>query len=131
LAEFDPPAGDASSGWSGVDIRLFLEPLTSPAVQTDPNEFVDEDYVSNAGLGGASEDAILDLIKELPAEPQAAVENSLRDSMSENIGLEGVSRESAELQNAKAQLAQLRTHFTETNLQVQQALARVKALESK
>ena len=71
LAEFDPPAYAASSGWSGVDIRLFLEPLTSPAVQTDPNEFVDEDYVSNGGLGGASEKAILNLINELPAEPQA------------------------------------------------------------
>jgi serine/threonine protein kinase len=71
LAEFVQPANSASSEWSGVEIRLILQPLQSPAVQTDPNEFVGADYVAGFGLAGASEDSILKLIKELPCESTA------------------------------------------------------------
>jgi len=70
LAEFDRTAGFASNGWSGVEIRLFLQPLTSPAVRTDPNEVEGANYVAGFGLDGESESSILKLIKELPIEPQ-------------------------------------------------------------
>jgi hypothetical protein len=72
LAEFIQPAGLASNGWSGVELRLILQPLSSPAVQTDPNEVVGADYVGGFGLAGASEDSIIKLIKDLPMDPQAA-----------------------------------------------------------
>jgi hypothetical protein len=75
LAEFDQPAGAGSTGWSGVEIRLILQPLQSPAMQTDPDEIADANYVAGFGLAGESEDSILKLIKELPPEP-VAVEKS-------------------------------------------------------
>ncbi|MGP8233953.1 MAG: serine/threonine-protein kinase [Limisphaerales bacterium] len=73
LAEFIQPANSASHEWSGVEIRLILQRLQSPAVQTDPNEFVGDDYVAGFGLNGFSEDSILKLIKEVPCEPAAAL----------------------------------------------------------
>ena len=72
LADFIQPTGVASNGWSGVEVRLILQPLLSPAVQTDPNEFDHTNYVAGWGLAGMSEDSIIKLIKELPMEPQAA-----------------------------------------------------------
>ncbi len=69
LAEFIQPTDLASNGWSGVELRLILEPLESPAVQTDPNEFDRTNYVAGWGLAGASEASILKLISELPCEP--------------------------------------------------------------
>jgi hypothetical protein len=75
LAEFVPPAGSASHGWSGVEIRLFLQPLTSPAVRTDPNEFDYTNYVADWGLAGMSKTSVLKLIKELPIEPQPVEES--------------------------------------------------------
>lgn len=59
LAEFIQPAGSASNGWSGVELRLTLQPLLSPAVQTDPDEIVQTDYVAGWGLAGMSEDSII------------------------------------------------------------------------
>ncbi len=59
LAEFIQPAGSASNGWSGAEIRLFLQPLLSPAVLTDPNEFDRTNYVAGWGLGRRSEDSII------------------------------------------------------------------------
>jgi serine/threonine protein kinase len=70
LAECDLPPGSASNGWSGVELRLILQALTSPAVQTDPNELVTDMYVCGWGLAEASENSILKLMKELPMEPQ-------------------------------------------------------------
>ena len=75
LAEFIQPTGLASNGWSGVELRLILEPLQSPAVQTDPNEFDRTNYVGGWGLAGRSEDSIINLIRTLPCEP-TAVEKS-------------------------------------------------------
>jgi hypothetical protein len=79
LAELVQSDGVASNGWSGVEIRLILRPLQSPAVQTDPNEYVygtdNTDYVAGFGLDGMSAESILKLIKELPCET-VAVENS-------------------------------------------------------
>jgi serine/threonine protein kinase len=59
LAEYVQPAGSADRGWSGVELRLILQPLDSPPVQTDPDEFVESDYVAGWGLAGRSEDSIL------------------------------------------------------------------------
>jgi serine/threonine protein kinase len=70
LAEFIQPADSDREKWSGVEIRLILQPLSSPAVQADPNEAVGTNYVGGFGLAGASEDSVLKLIKELPMEPQ-------------------------------------------------------------
>ncbi len=69
LAASDQPESAASTNWSGVEIRLILQPLLSPAVQTDPNEFVANDCVAGFGLAGMSEASVLKLIKELPSEP--------------------------------------------------------------
>jgi hypothetical protein len=82
------------------------------------------------GLAGASEDSILKLIKDLPCEP-AAEEKHLRDAATANVVFGGVAPDSAELQEAKARLAQLRTVYTETNKSVQQQIARIKELENK
>jgi tRNA A-37 threonylcarbamoyl transferase component Bud32 len=130
LAEFVRPAGTVNNGWSGVEIRLILQPLQSPPVRTDPNEFDFTNYVAGYGLAGVSEESLINLIKTLPCEPTAA-ENGLREPMITNVGLAGVSPESAELREAKARLAQLRTQFTETNVLVQQLVARIKELENK
>jgi serine/threonine protein kinase len=69
LADFIQPAGLASNGWSGVEVRLILQPLLSPPVQSDPNEFDRTNYVAGWGLAGMSEDSIINLIKTLPCEP--------------------------------------------------------------
>jgi hypothetical protein len=115
LAEFDQSASKANSNWSGAEIRLILQPLQSPPVQTLPNEFVTTNYVAGFGLAVTSEDSILKLVKELPCEPTA----------------EANSPESAELREARARLAKLRTQFAPSNKLVQDQTARVKALENK
>lgn len=71
LTEYIRPADSDHEKWSGVEIRLILQPLSSPAVQTDPNEAVDAGYVGGFGFAGASEESIIKMIKELPMEPQA------------------------------------------------------------
>ncbi len=122
LAEFVPPAGTVNNGWSGVELRLILQPLQSPPVRTDPNELdFTPHYVAGYGLAGMSEESILKLIKTLPCEATTV----------ENIGLAGVSPESAELREARARLALLRSQFSDKNVLVQQAAARVKELEKK
>jgi len=75
LAEFGPPSRSATNHWSGVEIRLFLQPLQSPAGLTDIKEIDFGDYIAGFGLAGMSQDSILKLIKELPIEPQAAEES--------------------------------------------------------
>lgn len=70
LAEFIQPDESEHDKWSGVEIRLILQPLSSPAVQTDPNEVVGPGYVGGFGLAGASKDSIAKMINELPVEPQ-------------------------------------------------------------
>ena len=70
LAECYSPAGTASNGWSGVEVRLILQPLPTPAMQTYPSEVVSDNYVAGWGFAGKAEDSILKMIKELPAEAQ-------------------------------------------------------------
>jgi hypothetical protein len=82
LAEFVPAAGSSNNGWSGVELRLFLQPLVPPAVRTDPNEFEGTNFVAGFGLDGASEDTILEMIKELPLEAPV-VESSFPGTKSE------------------------------------------------
>jgi serine/threonine protein kinase len=98
LAEVVEAPGATSNGWSGVEIRLILQPLESPAVQTDPNEVVNSDFVAGWGLAEASEDSMLKLIKELPCEP-APVENSLQSVKSQSVSIPvgGIEKASATL----------------------------------
>ncbi|HEX3717043.1 MAG TPA: serine/threonine-protein kinase [Verrucomicrobiae bacterium] len=120
LAEFVQPAGSASNGWSGVEMRLILQPLQSSPVQTDPNEFDGTNFVAGFGWSGISEDSIGKLIQELPCE---LISVGNREP--------GIWPESAQLPALKAKLAELRITFIETNAQVRDLVAKIKALESK
>jgi hypothetical protein len=64
LAEFVQPAGSASNGWSGVELRLLLEPLTPPVVQTVPTEFDHTNYVAGWGLAEGSEVSLMKALEK-------------------------------------------------------------------
>ena len=67
LAQSDH-AASAPGEWSGVEIRWILQPLQSPAVQSDPSEVVTTNYMAGFGLSDMSKASILKLIQELPCE---------------------------------------------------------------
>jgi hypothetical protein len=58
LIEFDRPSSAPSNGWSGVDLRIFLEPLRIPAIRTLPNETDMTNYVAARGLLGSVDEAL-------------------------------------------------------------------------
>jgi hypothetical protein len=64
LIDFDK----GSQGQSGVELRIFLEPLTSPPIRMFPNEVDHTNYISGTGLAGTMEDA-LSAIREWPTDP--------------------------------------------------------------
>lgn len=68
LVDFDPPEGDLGHGQSGVELRIFLEPLKSPPIRTVPNEVDHTNYIAGRGLAGTMEDA-LRAIKQWPTDP--------------------------------------------------------------
>ncbi|MDD5138642.1 MAG: serine/threonine-protein kinase [Verrucomicrobiales bacterium] len=68
LVEFDGSEGDNNGGQSGVELRIFLEPLKSPPIRMLPNEIDLTNYVSGTGLAGTMEEA-LNSMKNLPIEP--------------------------------------------------------------
>ena len=68
LVEFDGPEGDGNHGQSGVELRIFLEPLRSPLIRTVPNEIDRTNYIGGFGLAGTIEEA-LDTMKNLPIDP--------------------------------------------------------------
>jgi hypothetical protein len=68
LVDFDTPEGNASHGQSGVELRIFLEPLKSPLIRMVPNEVDHTNYIGGTGLAGTMEDA-LRAIKEWPTDP--------------------------------------------------------------
>ncbi|MEI7937908.1 MAG: serine/threonine-protein kinase [Verrucomicrobiota bacterium] len=68
LLDFDTPEGNASHGQSGVELRIFLEPLKSPPIRMVPNEVDHTNYIAGTGLAGTMEEA-LRAIKEWPTEP--------------------------------------------------------------
>jgi serine/threonine protein kinase len=68
LLDFDTLEADANHGQSGVELRIFLEPLKSPPVRMVPNEVEQTNYIAGKGLAGTMEDA-LRAIKEWPTDP--------------------------------------------------------------
>ena len=68
LIDFDTPEGKGSQGHSGVELRIFLEPLKSPPLRMVPNEKDHTNYISGTGLAGTMEDA-LRAIREWPTDP--------------------------------------------------------------
>jgi hypothetical protein len=57
----------ASRGKCGVELRIFLEPMNSPAIRTDPLEFEGANYVAGYGLNWTIDEA-LKAIKEWPVD---------------------------------------------------------------
>ncbi len=58
LVEFAPPSSGASNGWSGIDLRFFLEPLRLPPIRTLPNEKDMTNFVGGTGLAWPMESAL-------------------------------------------------------------------------
>ena len=68
LLEFDKPEDEPSRGQSGVEWRVFLEPLRLPPIRTLPNEIDRTNYVAGTGLAGSTEE-VLKAIREWPTDP--------------------------------------------------------------
>ena len=68
LVDFVEPAGDGTGGWSGVELRIFLEPLKSPAIKTRPGEVDRTTHIASGGISGTMEET-LRTIKNLPMDP--------------------------------------------------------------
>jgi hypothetical protein len=68
LVDFERPEGDGNHGQAGVELRIILEPLTSPPIRTVPNESNRTNYVVGTGLFGTIEEA-LNSMKNLPIDP--------------------------------------------------------------
>jgi serine/threonine protein kinase len=67
LVDYVKPEGELFHGPSGVELRIFLKPLKSPPIRTDPFEVEGTDYVAGRGLGWTMEEA-LKAIKQWPAD---------------------------------------------------------------
>ena len=67
LIEFERPANSPSNGWSGVDLRIFLDPLELPPIRMLPNEIDMTNYVAARGLLESMDEA-LSRIKDAPVE---------------------------------------------------------------
>ena len=62
------PEGDGNHGQSGVELRVFLQPLMSPPIRVVPNEIDRTNYVAGRGLPGTIEEALI-AMKNLPIDP--------------------------------------------------------------
>jgi serine/threonine protein kinase len=58
LVAFEQPAVGPSNGWSGVDLRIFVEPLRLPPIRTLPNEKDMTNYVGATGIAGTMEETL-------------------------------------------------------------------------
>ena len=67
LVDYVKPKGESSHGPSGVELRIFLEPLKSPPIRTDPFEIEGSNYVAGHGPGWTMEET-LKAIKQWPAD---------------------------------------------------------------
>ena len=65
LVEFDH---SSSNGWSGIDLRVFLEPLRSPPIRMLPNEKDMSNHVAATGLPRTMEEALA-RIRKWPTNP--------------------------------------------------------------
>jgi hypothetical protein len=61
------PEGQSTSGQSGVELRVFLEPTKMPPIRTDPFEVEGTNYVAGHGAGWTADEA-LKAIKQWPVE---------------------------------------------------------------
>jgi len=68
LLEFDSPEVEGNQGRSGVELRVFLEPLRLPPIRTAANEIDRTNYIAGTGLAGTIEEA-LNTMKNLPMDP--------------------------------------------------------------
>jgi tRNA A-37 threonylcarbamoyl transferase component Bud32 len=68
LLEFDDPQADGGQRQSGVELRILLERLGSPAIRTRANETARTNYIAGSGFAGTLEET-LERIKNLPREP--------------------------------------------------------------
>ena len=67
LVDYVTPEGQRGIGHFGVELRIFLEPLKSRPIRTDPFEVEGTDYVAGRGLGWTMDQA-LEAIKEWPVD---------------------------------------------------------------
>jgi hypothetical protein len=65
LVDFLPSKTDKSAGKSGIELRILLEPLRSPAIRMSSNELDRTNYIYGTGLAMPMEQA-LKAIKEWP-----------------------------------------------------------------
>jgi hypothetical protein len=67
LVDYVTPEGQAAHGQSGVELRIFLEPMKYAPIRTDPFEVEGTNYVAGSGPGWTTVEA-LKAIKQWPAD---------------------------------------------------------------
>ena len=68
LVEFEPAeAGSVNKGFSGIELRLSLEPLFSPPIRMLASEVNHSNYIVGQGLIGSLTDAMKSLTNAAPA----------------------------------------------------------------
>jgi hypothetical protein len=65
LVDYVTPEGQAAHGQSGVELRIFLEPMKYASIRTDPFEVEGTNYVAGFGPGWTTDEA-LKAIKQWP-----------------------------------------------------------------
>jgi serine/threonine protein kinase len=68
LVDYVQPEGESRHSQSVIELRIFLEPLKSPPIRTDPFEVEGTNYVAGNGLGWTMEET-LKAIKQWPSDP--------------------------------------------------------------
>jgi hypothetical protein len=67
LVDYVTPEGESGHGLSGVELRIFLEPMNHAPIRTDPFEIEGTNYVAGSGAGWTMDQA-LKAIKEWPVD---------------------------------------------------------------
>jgi serine/threonine protein kinase len=124
LVEFDPPANSQSNSWSGIDLRLFLEPLRLPPIRTQPNEKDMTNYVGGTGLAWTMDEA-LDRIRHTPIVQRTVGANPTPEKLS------NTESPAAELDRLRAELKELRRMYRDDYPSVKRIRDRINALEGK
>jgi hypothetical protein len=116
LIEFEHPANSPSNGWSGVDLRIFLEHLNVPPVRQLPNEIDMTKYIAGWGVRGTLEETIKK-IRDTPLSGAASATTNSR-----------AGAQTGELEQLLAQLREARTKYTDQNPLVVSLLERIERL---
>jgi len=111
--------GIPASGFSGVELRVALETLNGPLMQTLPDEFDRSNYIAGYGFAETTEET-LRLFKTL-SEDRAETTPLPFDR--------GISLDPSDLREAKAKLAELRVTWGDHSTVIQSQRAVVKELE--